>query len=129
MFINEVSKCKSLFFQSVWSPFKLLCWIVMPWSFQVGFVNSLQFSPEGDFLLVSVGQEHRLGRWWRIKQAKNALYIIPLPRKDKDSWLKDVVLDCMSSCDCAQENITSWEMNVVFEVQNKWTAYIWTIRF
>ncbi|XP_025108174.1 U3 small nucleolar RNA-interacting protein 2-like isoform X2 [Pomacea canaliculata] len=51
----------------------------------VGFVNSLQFSPEGDFLLVSVGQEHRLGRWWRIKQAKNALYLIPLPRKDKDS--------------------------------------------
>ncbi|KAK7102278.1 U3 small nucleolar RNA-interacting protein 2-like isoform X2 [Littorina saxatilis] len=46
-----------------------------------GFVNSLQFSPNGDFLVAAVGQEHRLGRWWRLKQAKNAVYVIPLPKK------------------------------------------------
>ncbi|XP_069500132.1 U3 small nucleolar RNA-interacting protein 2 isoform X2 [Ambystoma mexicanum] len=46
----------------------------------IGFVNSLQFSNAGDFLVVGAGQEHRLGRWWRIKEAKNGLYIIPLKK-------------------------------------------------
>ncbi|CAH2312597.1 U3 small nucleolar RNA-interacting 2 isoform X2 [Pelobates cultripes] len=47
----------------------------------VGSVNSLQFSSTADFLVAGVGQEHRLGRWWRIKEAKNGLYIIPFKRK------------------------------------------------
>ncbi|XP_063797434.1 U3 small nucleolar RNA-interacting protein 2 isoform X1 [Pseudophryne corroboree] len=47
----------------------------------VGFVNSLQFSSSADFLVAGVGQEHRLGRWWRLKEAKNGLYIIPLKRR------------------------------------------------
>ncbi|KAM3915521.1 U3 small nucleolar RNA-interacting protein 2 [Leptodactylus fuscus] len=47
----------------------------------VGFVNSLQFSSSADFLVAGVGQEHRLGRWWRLKPAKNGLYIIPFKRK------------------------------------------------
>ncbi|XP_056381099.1 U3 small nucleolar RNA-interacting protein 2 [Hyla sarda] len=47
----------------------------------VGFVNSLQFSSSADFLIAGVGQEHRLGRWWRIKEAKNGLYIIPFKKK------------------------------------------------
>ncbi|XP_078517271.1 U3 small nucleolar RNA-interacting protein 2 isoform X2 [Lissotriton helveticus] len=46
----------------------------------VGFVNCLKFSNAGDFLVAGVGQEHRLGRWWRIKEAKNGLYIIPLKK-------------------------------------------------
>uniref|UniRef100_A0A8C9S0V3 U3 small nucleolar RNA-interacting protein 2 n=1 Tax=Scleropages formosus TaxID=113540 RepID=A0A8C9S0V3_SCLFO len=46
----------------------------------VGFVNSLKFSNSGNFLVAGVGQEHRLGRWWRIKEAKNGLYIIPLKK-------------------------------------------------
>ncbi|OCT85688.1 hypothetical protein XELAEV_18023860mg [Xenopus laevis] len=46
----------------------------------VGFVNSLQFSSSANFLVAGVGQEHRLGRWWRKKEAKNALYIIPFKR-------------------------------------------------
>ncbi|KAI5607086.1 U3 small nucleolar RNA-interacting protein 2 isoform X1 [Silurus asotus] len=50
-----------------------------------GFVNSLKFSNTGKFLVAGVGQEHRLGRWWRIKEAKNGLYIIPLKRLNKDS--------------------------------------------
>ncbi|XP_053932838.1 U3 small nucleolar RNA-interacting protein 2 [Cuculus canorus] len=46
----------------------------------VGFVNSLKFSATGDFLVAGVGQEHRLGRWWRLKEAKNCICIIPLKR-------------------------------------------------
>uniref|UniRef100_A0A8C5KES3 U3 small nucleolar RNA-interacting protein 2 n=1 Tax=Jaculus jaculus TaxID=51337 RepID=A0A8C5KES3_JACJA len=46
----------------------------------VGFVNSLKFSSAGDFLVAGVGQEHRLGRWWRIKEARNSVCIIPLHR-------------------------------------------------
>nr|XP_057937633.1 U3 small nucleolar RNA-interacting protein 2 isoform X2 [Doryrhamphus excisus] len=47
----------------------------------VGFVNSLKFSHSGHFLVAGVGQEHRLGRWWRQKEAKNGVCIIPLKRK------------------------------------------------
>ncbi|XP_007551135.1 U3 small nucleolar RNA-interacting protein 2 isoform X1 [Poecilia formosa] len=46
-----------------------------------GFINSLKFSSSGQFLVAGVGQEHRLGRWWRLKEAKNGIYIIPLKRK------------------------------------------------
>ncbi|XP_051528626.1 U3 small nucleolar RNA-interacting protein 2-like isoform X1 [Myxocyprinus asiaticus] len=49
-----------------------------------GFVNSLKFSNSGKFLVAGVGQEHRLGRWWRIKEAKNGLYVIPLKRQTKE---------------------------------------------
>ncbi|KAM4720888.1 U3 small nucleolar RNA-interacting protein 2 [Rhinophrynus dorsalis] len=51
----------------------------------VGFVNSLQFSSSAQFLVAGVGQEHRLGRWWRNKEAKNGLYIIPFKRKEEPS--------------------------------------------
>lgn len=46
-----------------------------------GFINSLKFSSSGQFLVAGVGQEHRLGRWWRVKEARNGIYIIPLKRK------------------------------------------------
>ncbi|KAM9535752.1 U3 small nucleolar RNA-interacting protein 2-like isoform 4-T4 [Salvelinus alpinus] len=49
-----------------------------------GFVNSLKFSSSGKFLVAGVGQEHRLGRWWRLKDAKNGLYIIPLKRQQPE---------------------------------------------
>ena len=44
-----------------------------------GFVNSLAFSSSGKFLVAGIGQEHRLGRWESIKQARNGVRIIPLP--------------------------------------------------
>lgn len=47
-----------------------------------GFVNALQFTSDGNFLIAGVGQEHRLGRWWKLKKAKNALYIIPLNKRN-----------------------------------------------
>ncbi|KAK0154014.1 U3 small nucleolar RNA-interacting protein 2 [Merluccius polli] len=46
-----------------------------------GFINGLEFSTSGNFLVAGVGQEHRLGRWWRQKEAKNGIYIIPLKRR------------------------------------------------
>jgi len=46
----------------------------------VGFVNAMTFSNDGNTLIAGVGQEHRLGRWWRLKNAKNSLCIIPLQR-------------------------------------------------
>ncbi|XP_073682241.1 U3 small nucleolar RNA-interacting protein 2 isoform X1 [Garra rufa] len=49
-----------------------------------GFVNSLKFSNSGKFIVAGVGQEHRLGRWWRIKEARNGLYIIPLKRQAQE---------------------------------------------
>ena len=48
-----------------------------------GFVNSLSFTEDGKYLLAAVGQEHRLGRWWRIKEAKNALICTPIKWKTK----------------------------------------------
>lgn len=47
-----------------------------------GFVNSLQFSHDGSFLIAAIGQEHRLGRWWRNKDAKNVILVIPLIKKE-----------------------------------------------
>lgn len=46
-----------------------------------GFVNSLSFTNDGTKLIAAVGQEHRLGRWWRIKEAKNSIVVIPLLKK------------------------------------------------
>lgn len=46
-----------------------------------GFINSLAFTNDGTKLIAAVGQEHRLGRWWRIKEAKNSVIVIPLLKK------------------------------------------------
>jgi ribosomal RNA-processing protein 9 len=46
-----------------------------------GFVNGLCFDPKARFLLAGVGQEHRLGRWEKLK-VKNGIAIIALPSKD-----------------------------------------------
>lgn len=43
-----------------------------------GFVNGIAFAPNGKCLYAAVGQEHRLGRWWRDAKAKNGLLVIPL---------------------------------------------------
>eukprot|EP00960_Hanusia_phi_P052611 761550-Hanusia_phi.AAC.11 len=47
-----------------------------------GFVNSLCFSSTGKFLVAGVGQEHRLGRWRRIGDAKNSIVVLPLSDED-----------------------------------------------
>ena len=41
-----------------------------------GFVNGLQLGASGRLLVAAVGQEHRLGRWSRVKAAKNGLLVV-----------------------------------------------------
>lgn len=49
-----------------------------PLILQDGFVNAMAFAPSGKFLVAGIGQDHRLGRWQRIKKAKNGVRIILL---------------------------------------------------
>lgn len=46
-----------------------------------GFVNGLQFSKDGTALIAAIGQEHKNGRWWHEKEAKNCILVIPLQQK------------------------------------------------
>ena len=45
----------------------------------VGFINDLAVAPSGKFVAAAVGQEHRLGRWSRVSQARNSVCLLPLP--------------------------------------------------
>lgn len=47
-----------------------------------GFVNSLTFTSDGNSLIAGIGQEHRLGRWWRLKDGKNVIMVIPFQKKE-----------------------------------------------
>ena len=44
-----------------------------------GFVNGLAIAPSGKFIAAAVGQEHRLGRWFRLPEARNSLCLISTP--------------------------------------------------
>ncbi|CAG8791069.1 3121_t:CDS:1, partial [Gigaspora rosea] len=52
----------------------------------IGFVNALQFATIEDktFLIAGVGQEHKLGRWKRIKNARNGWRLMELPLKSQN---------------------------------------------
>jgi len=52
-----------------------------------GFINDLQFTSDGNYILAAIGQEHRLGRWSRIAEAKNQLLCIPLKYEDNSDNL------------------------------------------
>lgn len=43
-----------------------------------GFVNGLFFSQSGKFLIAAIGQEHKWGRWQRVREARNGVLLIPL---------------------------------------------------
>lgn len=44
-----------------------------------GFVNALEFTSDGRYLVAAISQEHRLGRWFdRLKNSANVVHIIPL---------------------------------------------------
>ena len=47
-----------------------------------GFINDLQFTSDGKYLFAAIGQEHRCGRWWQIKESKNHLLCLPLEFED-----------------------------------------------
>ncbi|XP_011498248.1 PREDICTED: U3 small nucleolar RNA-interacting protein 2 [Ceratosolen solmsi marchali] len=53
-----------------------------------GFINSLIFTSDGKYLVAAIGQEHKLGRWWRIPEAKNSIAIIPLVTNNRDFQIK-----------------------------------------
>ena len=44
-----------------------------------GIVNGLSASADGSVLVAAVGQEHRLGRWWRYRGAANGALVLRLP--------------------------------------------------
>merc|ERR1712146_146069 len=44
----------------------------------IGIINGIKISSAGDFVLVAVGEEHRCGKWVRIKDAKNSAQLMPL---------------------------------------------------
>ncbi|XP_022185596.2 U3 small nucleolar RNA-interacting protein 2 [Nilaparvata lugens] len=46
-----------------------------------GFINSMAFSTDDKYLVVGVGQEHKLGRWKRIKEARNSVLLIELKKR------------------------------------------------
>lgn len=48
-----------------------------------GFINALQFSADGRFLVAAVGQEHRLGRWTRLREARNGLRVFELTAQSR----------------------------------------------
>lgn len=45
-----------------------------------GFVNGMAIAPSGKFVAAAVGQEHRLGRWFRMSEARNGLAILLLDK-------------------------------------------------
>eukprot|EP00090_Calanus_glacialis_P036412 TRINITY_DN6218_c0_g1_i1.p1 TRINITY_DN6218_c0_g1~~TRINITY_DN6218_c0_g1_i1.p1 ORF type:complete len:463 (-),score=171.61 TRINITY_DN6218_c0_g1_i1:58-1446(-) len=49
-----------------------------------GFVNSLAISKCGGWVVAGVGQEHKLGRWWTDKVAKNKVVVIKVPGSDPE---------------------------------------------
>ncbi|XP_055390133.1 U3 small nucleolar RNA-interacting protein 2 [Condylostylus longicornis] len=48
-----------------------------------GFVNSLSFTNDGKYLIAALGQEHKLGRWWRDKSGRNEIRVIELEKINK----------------------------------------------
>lgn len=45
-----------------------------------GIINSMAFTTNGNYLVVGVGQEHKLGRWYKDKTAKNSIVVIPMKK-------------------------------------------------
>ena len=57
-------------------------------SWTSGFVNSVCVHPTGKALIIGIGQEHRLGRWWRFKEARNGILIVPFSFNKDTNTLK-----------------------------------------
>lgn len=53
-----------------------------------GFINAITFSNDGKQLIICVGQEHRLGRWWTLKQAKNKTIVVPMVVAEDETFSK-----------------------------------------
>ncbi|PIC49384.1 hypothetical protein B9Z55_008011 [Caenorhabditis nigoni] len=47
-----------------------------------GFINSIAFSSNGKSLVVGAGKEHKDGRWWVDREARNQVVILPIRYTD-----------------------------------------------
>ncbi|KAF2073006.1 hypothetical protein CYY_005684 [Polysphondylium violaceum] len=54
-----------------------------------GFVNDMVFASDASFLLVASSQEHKFGRWKRLKEGKNCLIFINLSNNSNDNNSND----------------------------------------
>jgi hypothetical protein len=50
---------------------------VFTWDVGPGFVNSIAVNSQ--MVVLGMGNEHRLGRWWRLKGARNRIVVARLP--------------------------------------------------
>ncbi|GMT15006.1 hypothetical protein PFISCL1PPCAC_6303, partial [Pristionchus fissidentatus] len=49
------------------------------YSYEVmGFINSIAFCPKTCRVVLGVGQEHKMGRWWKDTEARNSVVILRL---------------------------------------------------
>jgi len=65
-----------------------------------GFVNSLAISSSSRLLVAGTGNEHKMGRWWRLPGSHNKVVIMRLPN-----------LDILSNDDEYSNNINSPKSN------------------
>ncbi|EYC31028.1 hypothetical protein Y032_0004g1912 [Ancylostoma ceylanicum] len=58
-----------------------------------GFINDVRFSVDGSLLAIAAGQEHREGRWWVEKEARNQVIVLPVhygdDKKDDESRIRN----------------------------------------
>ncbi|KAF1763684.1 hypothetical protein GCK72_003629 [Caenorhabditis remanei] len=48
-----------------------------------GFINSINFAPNGKSIVVGAGKEHKDGRWWVDREARNQVVILPIRYTDE----------------------------------------------
>jgi len=46
-----------------------------------GYINEIRFTSDGTRIVAACGQEHRLGRWWKLDGTKNCLKIFEISNK------------------------------------------------
>ncbi|RCN43551.1 hypothetical protein ANCCAN_10450 [Ancylostoma caninum] len=58
-----------------------------------GFINDVRFSVDGSLIAIAAGQEHREGRWWVEKEARNQVIVLPVhygdDKKDEESRIRN----------------------------------------
>uniref|UniRef100_A0A1I7UGN6 WD_REPEATS_REGION domain-containing protein n=1 Tax=Caenorhabditis tropicalis TaxID=1561998 RepID=A0A1I7UGN6_9PELO len=54
-----------------------------------GFINSINFAANGKSLVVGAGKEHKDGRWWVDREARNQVVILPIRYTDGSNETAD----------------------------------------
>lgn len=63
--VKKGSECELLPHQSIECP---------------GFINDIQFTSDCKKLIAAVGQEHKFGRWWKVKGSKNCMKVFDVDK-------------------------------------------------